>query len=63
MRQGGVSDVRRFGATERTVWPVWRAETAAPSGWFWGPELTVTSHQSDQLGAPTYSSNRSEHLA
>ena len=40
----GVSDLRRFGAAERAVWPVGRAGTAAPSGWILGPELTLTSH-------------------
>eukprot|EP00969_Alexandrium_andersonii_P036413 1595886-Alexandrium_andersonii.AAC.1 len=28
----GVSDFRRFGAVERSVWPVWRAGTVAPLG-------------------------------
>eukprot|EP00969_Alexandrium_andersonii_P092530 4085060-Alexandrium_andersonii.AAC.1 len=50
----GISDFRRFGAAERTVWPVRRAGTAAPSGWILGPELTLTRRLSDRLGVPTY---------
>eukprot|EP00969_Alexandrium_andersonii_P151782 6711501-Alexandrium_andersonii.AAC.1 len=40
----GVSEFRRFGATERAVWSIGRAGIAAPSGWLLGPELTSTSH-------------------
>eukprot|EP00969_Alexandrium_andersonii_P139029 6148836-Alexandrium_andersonii.AAC.1 len=29
------------------------AGTAAPSGWILGPELILTSHQSDRLRLPT----------
>eukprot|EP00969_Alexandrium_andersonii_P139100 6151600-Alexandrium_andersonii.AAC.1 len=50
----GVSDVRRFRAAERAVWPIGRAGTVAPSGWILGPEPTLTSHQSDRLRVPTY---------
>eukprot|EP00969_Alexandrium_andersonii_P085172 3755966-Alexandrium_andersonii.AAC.1 len=50
----GVSDFRRFGAAERVVWPIGRAGTATPSGWILGPELTLTSHEGDRLGFPTY---------
>eukprot|EP00969_Alexandrium_andersonii_P310006 13699639-Alexandrium_andersonii.AAC.1 len=49
----GVSDFRCFGAAETAVWPAGRAGTAAPSGWTWGPELTLTRHQSDRPGVPT----------
>eukprot|EP00969_Alexandrium_andersonii_P282776 12501011-Alexandrium_andersonii.AAC.1 len=50
----GVTDFRRFGAAERAVWAVGRAGAVAPSGWILGPELTLTSHQNDRLGVPTY---------
>eukprot|EP00969_Alexandrium_andersonii_P108027 4766299-Alexandrium_andersonii.AAC.1 len=40
----GVSDFRRFGTTEKAVGPIWRAGTAAHSGWTLGPRLTLTNH-------------------
>eukprot|EP00969_Alexandrium_andersonii_P068092 3003205-Alexandrium_andersonii.AAC.1 len=49
----GVSDFRRFGATEKAVWPLGRAGAAAFSGWvLFGPELTVTKGQSDRRDDP-----------
>eukprot|EP00969_Alexandrium_andersonii_P039446 1728548-Alexandrium_andersonii.AAC.1 len=50
----GVSNFRCFGATERAVWTVGRAGTAAPSGWIVGPQLSLIWRLSDRPGATTY---------
>eukprot|EP00969_Alexandrium_andersonii_P036641 1606161-Alexandrium_andersonii.AAC.1 len=58
----GVFDFRRFGAVEKAMWPIGRAGTTAPSGWILGPELTLTRHEHDRLGVPTYETGAVESL-